>query len=88
MKISAEFRMPVAESTKRRCDSDETRTTDDGIPGETLSDVDVISCHLREALLLCKQVRPRILYCGVVGQTYRSPGFFICPMDCHGDFIG
>ena len=52
MKISAEFRMPARKLVIRRSQRSEKRTADDGIPGETLRDVDVISFHLREALLL------------------------------------
>lgn len=58
MNMSAEFRIPVRELAiwhRERWGGD--RTADDGIPGETLGDVDVVPFHLREALLLWEQMR-------------------------------
>lgn len=47
MKMSAEFRMPVWKLVTWLCDRrGEEYTTDDGIPGETLGNVNVIPCHL------------------------------------------
>jgi len=53
MNMSAEFRIPVRElAIWHRERWVENRTADDGIPSETLGDVDVVPFHLREALLL------------------------------------
>jgi len=63
MNMSAEFRMPVWRlviwQSGRRGG---TRTADDSIPGETLGDVDVISFHPREALLLWESMRACIVW--------------------------